>query len=159
MSQCVRFSLVVMLVSFALVSCSIPRGVVRKTTGLASGKLSLDVTISPAANGNSPVAVDVLLIKDKTLLKTIQGMPAGEWFSKKAQMKPRIPKAFEIREWEWVPGQMVGDVPPMAVGSDVKGVVLFAKYATPGPHMALIPSRGRVCISLNEQDFSIDCGP
>jgi len=147
-----------MLVSFALVSCSIPRGVVRKTTGLASGKLSLDVTISSAANGNSPVAVDVLFIKDKTLLKTIQGMTAGDWFSKKAQMKPRMPKAFDLKEWEWAPGQPIKDLPPVTVGSDVKGVVMFAKYATPGPHIALIPSRGRVCVSLNERDFFIDCG-
>ena len=157
MSQCVRFSWFAMLISCALVSCGVPRGVVRKTTGLASGKLSLEVTISAAANQNSPVAVDVLLIKDKALLKTIQGMPASEWFSKKAQWQPRIPKAFELKQWEWVPGQQV-QLPPVAVGSDVKGVVLFAKYATPGPHIALIPSRGRVCVSLNEQDFSIDCG-
>lgn len=157
MRQCVRFSWLAMLVSFALVSCSIPRGVVRKTTGLASGKLSLEVTISPAANENSPVAVDVLLIKDKTLLKTIQGMTAGEWFSRKAQMRPRMPKALEMQQWEWVPGQQIR-IEPLPVGSDVKGVVLFAKYATPGPHIALIPSRGRVCVSLNEQDLSIDCG-
>jgi type VI secretion system protein len=158
MSQCVRFSWLAILISCALVSCSIPRGVVRKTTGLASGKLSLEVTISPAANQNSPVAVDVLFIKDKAFLKTIQGMPASEWFSKKAQWQPRTPKAFELKQWEWVPGQQVQAI-AMPVGSDVKGVVMFARYSTPGPHIALMPSRGRVCVSLNEQDFSIDCGP
>jgi len=157
MRQCVWFLWFAVLISCALVSCSIPRGVVRKTTGLASGKLSLEVTISPAANQNSPVAVDVLLIKDKALLKTIQGMPASEWFNKRAQWQPRTPKALEIKTWEWVPGQPV-KVDPVTVGGDVRGVVLFAKYATPGPHIGLLPSSGRVCISLNEQDFSIDCG-
>ena len=71
-----------------LVGCGISKTVVKRATrtaGVSSGKLSLRVAISSGANQNSPVAVDVLLIKDKSFLKTAQGLSANDWFTKKMQ--------------------------------------------------------------------------
>jgi type VI secretion system protein len=122
---------------------------------VTSGKLSLQVVITPTANQNSPVAVDVLLIKDKAFFKSAQGMTAGEWFAKRASLQGQHRKALEVMSWEWVPGQSIDPI-SFVVPTDVQAAMLFANYASDGPHRALLPTSGKVAISLDDEDFTID---
>lgn len=142
----------------ALVACGISRTVVKRGTriaGVSSGKLSLHVAISSAANQNSPIAVDVLLIKDKSFLKTAQGLSAGDWFMKKLQLQRQFPRGMEVKSWEWVPGQSVAPI-TFVVPVDTQAAMLFANYASPGPHSALLPTSGKVSIFLDDEDFTVD---
>src|ERR1044071_4483147 len=88
----------------------VPKAVRSKGPG-ASGNSSLDVKfhISPAANNNNPVAVDLVLVKDKKLLGELMKMSASDWFEKRHQVELDYPKETELDagRWEWVPGQQV----------------------------------------------------
>jgi type VI secretion system protein len=142
----------------ALVGCGISKSLVKRasrTAGVSTGRLSLSVAISSTANQNSPVAVDVLLIKDKSFLKTAQSLSAGDWFTKKLQIQRQFPKAMEVKSWEWVPGQTVAPI-TFGVPGDTRGAMMFANYASPGPHSAPLPMGGKVSIFLDDEDFTVD---
>jgi type VI secretion system protein len=141
----------------ALVGCGVPKGMAKRaarTARVSSGKLSLQVALSSAANQNSPVAVDVLLIKDKSFLKTAQGLSANDWFVKKLQLQRQFPNGMEVRSWEWVPGQSVKPI-SFVVPVDTQGAMMFANYASAGPHSAPLPVSGKIVIFLDDDDFTI----
>jgi type VI secretion system protein len=99
--------------------------------------------------------VDVLLIKDKTFLKTAQGLTASDWFSKKMQLQRQFPKAMEIESWEWVPGQTIAPV-SFVVPVDAQAAIMFANYASPGPHSANLPTKGKAAVFLDDDDFRVE---
>lgn len=141
-----------------LVGCGIPKTVAKKvarTAHVSSGQLSLQVAVSSGVNQNSPVAVDVLLIRDKSFLKTAQGLSANDWFLKKAQFERQFPKGMEVKSWEWVPGQSVAPI-SFVVPVDTQGAMIFANYASAGPHSAPLPMSGKVALFLDDDDFTIN---
>jgi type VI secretion system protein len=142
----------------ALSGCGVSKNLARRATRVAhvsGGKLLLQVAVSQAANENSPVAVDVVSIREKGFLKTAQGLPASEWFAKKNSLRRQNPKAMEIASWEWVPGQAIEAI-SIAIPVDAEAVIMFANYVSPGPHSAALPIGGKVSIALGEEDFTVD---
>ena len=50
-------------------------------------KLDVKVHVSPKANNNNPVAVDLVLVSDKKLLQELMKMSAHDWFEKRHQIE------------------------------------------------------------------------
>lgn len=109
--------------------------------------------VAPDANGNAPVAVDVVAVKDSNLLETLLKLPAGQWFSQRDQMRLDYPDGFAKWSWELVPGQPVPDTDVEDAASDAYGVLVFASYRTPGDHRARIGSLEDVTIVLERDGF------
>ena len=118
------------------------------------GELTLDVQVKPEVNHNSPVAVDIVLAKDKDVLKLLSAMSAEAWFQQRTDFERSHPKKVQQISWEWVPGQDVGIVNVPGTGI-ANGVVLFANYQTKGDHRALLPQGGHVAITFAADDFVI----
>jgi type VI secretion system protein len=132
--------------------------VVRKNIPGASGdsKLQVLVHVSGAANKNNPVAVDVVLVSDKKLLKELMKMSASKWFAERHQLQLDYPKETDLNagSWEWVPGQVV-KLDRLPVRLEIVGGVVFANYITPGAHRAAINPRRDVLITLGEDDLCV----
>ena len=132
--------------------------VVRKTVPGASGNSQLDVKVhvSPTANNNNPVAVDLVLVSDKKLLQELMKMSAREWFEKRQQVELDHPKetALAIARWEWVPGQQV-QVDRVPVKLEIVGGVVFANYFNAGAHRASIDPRKGIRITLDDESFCV----
>ena len=132
--------------------------VVRSTVPGASGETKLDVRvhISPAANRNSPVAVDLVLVADKKLLKELMKMSARDWFAQKHQVQLDYPKETDLAagSWEWVPGQAV-KVDRLPVRVEIVGGLVFANYLTEGAHRAAINPRKAILLTLGEDDLCV----
>src|SRR5665647_1640343 len=47
---------------------------------------SVQLEVTERANDNSPIAVDFVAVRDPELLKTLQSLTAGQWFSNKPQI-------------------------------------------------------------------------
>ena len=62
---------------------------------------------------------------------------------------------MEVRSWEWVPGQNVAPI-TLVVPVDTQAAMMFANYASAGPHSAPLPMSGKVAIFLDDEDFTID---
>jgi len=158
MNRCVLALCFTLTVMGVLVGCGVPKSVAKRaarTSRVSSGKLFLNVALSSTANQNSPVAVDVVLIKDKAFLKTAQGLSANDWFVKKTQFLRQFSKAVEVKSWEWVPGQSVKTI-SFVVPVDTQGAMIFANYASPGPHSAPLPTGGKVTVFLDDDDFTVE---
>lgn len=135
----------------------VPKAVRSKVPG-ASGdsKLDVKVHVSPRANNNNPVAVDLVLVKDKKLLQELMKMSASEWFEKRHQVELDNPKETGLAagRWEWVPGQQVKlDMVPVKL--EVSGGVVFANYFSAGTHRAPIDPRKGVLITLGDENICV----
>jgi len=112
--------------------------------------------IVAGANNNQPVAVDLLLVRDKDLIKKLLTLPASEWFEKRAQFMRDYPnpKDLLVIHREWVPDQNIpcSTIPlkPMP-----KATIIFANYFTKGEHRAHLKNAESAVIHLMQDDFQI----
>ncbi len=141
---------------FLFTAC--PKVKVPKKIPGTSGESKLDVKVhvSPKANNNNPVAVDLVLVSDKKLLQELMKMSATEWFEKRRQVELDYPKETELDagRWEWVPGQEV-KLDKVRVKFEVAGGIIFAKYFNAGTHRAPIDPRKGVLITLGEDNLCV----
>ena len=119
-------------------------------------KLMVKVDVSPQANNNNPVALDLVLVRDKNLYKELMKISAKEWFEKRSQYKLDYPKetGLSAGSWEWVPGQVV-KLEPMPNNSAATRGLVFANYFTPGAHRAVIDPRKPIVITLGPEDIVV----
>ena len=120
----------------------------------AQSKPVMKVYVAPNANQNNPVALDLVLVKDKKLLKELMKLSASEWFQKRNQYRLDYPKEIGLGagSWEWVPGQVVASIP---LKHRFAGGIIFANYSTPGAHRASINLRKSVLVNLGEEGFTV----
>nr|WP_175225539.1 hypothetical protein [Paraburkholderia humisilvae] len=113
-------------------------------------------TASDDLNNNAPVAVDVVLVSDRTLLDRIADLPASKWFSARADLAATFPQGLRYRSWEMVPGQRL-DVPgDTFTGPRVAAAFVFANYQGPGAHRVRIDTfSGRMVVLLNGTAFTV----
>src|SRR5579864_7847060 len=124
---------------------------------LQPSPVNLDVGIDANANKNSPVALDVVLIKDKNFWKTAPAMTAKDWFAQRSDLQRRYGNKLQVRSWEWVPGQPIAPI-IVKVPRRLSGAMVFANYPSPGTHSAPLPLGGKVSISLQQDDFTMEKG-
>jgi type VI secretion system protein len=119
-----RWSAAVLAVAL-LASCA-----TKNTPSLKFETVSL--TAIEAANDNSPVAVDLLLVRDQALIDKLLALTSDQWFQQKAQFEADYPKDLSVYGWEIVPGQTLEDkipaTPPAWAG------IVFTSYHTAGAH-------------------------
>lgn len=124
-----------------------------------ASRLTIKVDVSPRANNNNPVALDLVLVKDKKLFLELKKISAGEWFQKRNQYLLDYPKepGLSAGSWEWVPGQAV-KIDPMPFKEKFAGGLVFANYFTPGTHRAVIDPGKAVAITLGPDDMTVTLG-
>ena len=125
-------------------------------SGCVKRSLCIRTSIVPTANGNQPVAVDLLLVRDKDLIKKLLTIPASEWFEKRAQFTRDYPdtKDLVVYHREWVPGQVI-PCSSITLVPMPRATVVFANYFTKGDHRARLKNVRGAAIRLMEDDFEI----
>ncbi|HLI85074.1 MAG TPA: hypothetical protein VKV17_14225 [Bryobacteraceae bacterium] len=120
----------------------------------------LRTDITSTANQNQPVAVDVLLVRDKDLVKKLMTLTAADWFEKRAQFERDYPdpKDLAVIHREWVPGQNI-PCSNFTLSPKPRATILFANYFTKGDHRARLINGKSVAIHLGDDDFKIDPMP
>jgi type VI secretion system protein len=147
-------------IAFLLLFTACPKVKVPKTVRRVSGggdsKLDVKVHVSPRANNNNPVAVDLVLVSNKKLLQELMKMSASEWFEKRHQVELDYPKetGLEAGRWEWVPGQDV-KIDRVPVNMDIVGGVVFANYFNAGTHRAPVDPRKGILITLGDENLCV----
>ena len=126
-----------------------------RTVGLRNDpRFLVHVNVANGANNNNPVAMDLVLLLDKNLVKEVAKLSAKDWFERRIQIQRDMPGKSEIVSWEWVPGQSAGPI-AVAVNPATKGAFVFASYLNPGDHRAAIDVRSPVVIQLQDERFSV----
>lgn len=116
----------------------------------------MTVIASEGANLNTPVALDVVLLRDEATLGMVSTLPASKWFSSRADLAKTFPEGLSYRSMEIVPGQTL-KLPADAFGaSRVVGVLLFADYLTTGEHRVRVDQmQGEILVQLGARSFSV----
>ena len=135
-----------------------PKVLTKNLPGAAKeSKLNLRISVSEHANGDNPVALDILLVSDKELLKELQKMSASDWFAKREQIILDHPKEEQlvVLRRELVPNQKV-EPARLVVKPEIRAGLVFANYFNPGEHRAVIDARSRdVQINLEESKLEV----
>jgi type VI secretion system protein len=150
-------------VFFALLLCSLLSGcsaLMKQARGVShlQGEVYVAPSVEPDANGDSPVAVDVVAVHGAALLKEVSKLTAQAWFQQKSGLVQLHPGDLKTASWEWVPGQSLDKVKVPGTGV-ADGVLLFANYTSPGPHSAKLPRSGTVAVDFGPNDFSVISKP
>lgn len=135
--------------------CSLPMAIVKAPiAAVHSGTPPrLVVTVAPDANQNSPLAVDLVLVRDSNLLKTLAKVQVSDWFRDRGTWEMDNPKHLQVMSWEWAPGQRVAPI-PLDLPGGLKGGLLFVSYPTPGAKPVPVdPSHG-IVLDLLTSNFA-----
>jgi type VI secretion system protein len=144
-------SLILVILMIATASCGLP-GRMRSMFG---GELPMDVSISPVANEESALAVELIVVYDEKILGELLKMPARTWFQGREQFLRDHPEEIDSRKWEWVPGQEVQRISvPYRIGA--KRVVLFADYLVPGDHRATRDPQQPFLLVLGQSELKVE---
>ena len=116
---------------------------------------SLDILIGENANMDYPIAIDVVLIKNDTLLKKILELDSNKWFEQKNTLLKTFSDDIVIRSWELAPGDGVAVANEFFKDERVSGALVFAKYFNDGDYKARIDNlEGIVVIDFGIDEFN-----
>lgn len=150
-----QFGWIALSAVWLLNGCALHRPVtaVQHTVG-SSHAIDLQGTVTPHANDDGVVDLDVVAIRNNSSLKEIEKMDAATWFGPKGRCTylgiPGAKVAFH--SWQFAPGQSfyIHFVP----GSGVKAVLAFADYPPPGPHRIVLAKSGAQSLELSSGGLS-----
>ncbi|CAO3403147.1 hypothetical protein [Azospirillum palustre] len=115
---------------------------------------TVSFTVAPAANDSTPVAIDVVSIRDKALVDQLTTLTAADWFAKREQYRRDHPSTLDIASWELVPGQKL-DAQLLSDREAAWAILVYANYATPGPHRLRAPDTRTLSLSVGDKDVEL----
>jgi type VI secretion system protein len=146
------------LIFASLAACSTIASVAKAVipTGNRLDWSGVTVIAAPDANLNTPVALDIVQVRDEATLALVSGLPAAKWFASRADLIKTFPEGLGIKSLEVTPGMTVklgaGDFAP----SRQVGVFIFADYLTAGEHRARADQlKGDILVRLGSRSFSV----
>jgi len=128
-----------------------------KAVNLHSAKVWLEKVQFKAAdnvNDTSPITVHIVVPYKPELLKELMKMDAETYFRKLPQIKTDYVGQFDIFEWDIIRGQRL-EAPIVLSSMSGEGVLVFARYSSPGNHRAVIGEEHEVIIQLDKLDFKV----
>jgi type VI secretion system protein len=148
-------SIAVSVLFAGLLACGLPKKTHLPLAGSRTNtKFSIQVVVADAANQNSPIPVDFVMVGDKKLLLEVAKLSAKDWFERRIQVQRDFSTKLQVVSWEWVPGEHGGPIDVDVAGS-TRGAFLFANYANGGEHRAAVDVKSPVILSLGAEDFSV----
>ena len=116
----------------------------------------IQVLTDPAANLNTALEFELVLVKDPDVLKKLSELPAAKWFELRDDLRKTYPGGFESMKWELVPGQDLRLPSDRFADKRALAVLVYANYLTPGEHRARIDNyRDGVVIRLLPRGFTV----
>lgn len=95
---------------------------------------SLTLVAAADANQNSPIALDLVFVRDPALLEVLLATPASKWFASRADTQRTYPEGLGLVSVELVPGQTLRLTDPALIRQPALAVLAFAAYPPPGEH-------------------------
>ncbi len=106
-------------------------------------------------NNDAPVTVDLLIAYEESVLKELSKLTASQYFEKKEQVRRDAGEHIEIYTYEIVPGQTLGPQTIKLNHLTGQGVIVFARYATPGDHRQAVGPDREITLQMGAKDFKV----
>jgi len=134
--------LCVLLFVFTLSGCSsvdfMPSFLSSKPQPVTPSWKNLVITSSADVNLNSPVAIDILFVKNIELLKNLASINSASWFASRENSIKSFPEALQVISYELVPGQNITISAKELSQFSAFQAITFVNYLTPGDHKGLL---------------------
>lgn len=115
---------------------------------------SVTVVASSDANQDSPVAVDLVFVRDPALLEVLNATPASKWFATRTDLQRAFPEGVGVVSLEVVPGQTLRLTDPARIHQLALVILAYADYPPPGEHrVRLQPAPGNYLLQLGPKGF------
>jgi len=116
----------------------------------------ISVLSDPAANLNTALEFEIVLVSDQDVLSKLSALSAAKWFELRDDLRKTYPGAIESMRWELVPGQDLHLASGQFKDKRALAVLVYANYLTPGEHRARIDSfHDGVNIRLLPRGFTV----
>jgi type VI secretion system protein len=134
-----------------LQACNATRNAVASSIGAITGTpralnpswQQVVISADPDANQNSPLALDLVFIKDPTLLDVLLQTPASKWFATREDLLKTHPQTLLVKRMELVPRQSI-QIPEKELAPHRSlAVFVFADYPGSGEHRKRLPLQGK----------------
>jgi type VI secretion system protein len=112
------------------------------------------IVVSPQANANSPVPVEMVVVYNRKMLAEVAGLTARDWFERRAQFGRDYPDGWRSMRWEFVPGQSMPLHRLELSRRHARALFIWADYAGEGPHRVRLDPFKRAIVEFGEKDFS-----
>ncbi len=127
----------------SLGGCAVPQALCFRPDAVRS----VDLRAASDANGDRPVAVDLVFASDEAAADALAGLSAREYFARRDQLLADHPDGIRVNSWELVPGQHVAGA-GTAASCGTAATYLFADYASPGAHRLRLTQTGEIAVLL-----------
>jgi type VI secretion system protein len=112
------------------------------------------------ANLNSPIALDVVVLRDEASLTMVSTLAASKWFSSRSDLVKTFPQSLRYRSLEVAPGQTLRVAVSEFGPGRVTAVMVFADYLTPGEHRVRVDQlQGEILVQLGTRAFTVTAQP
>ena len=95
---------------------------------------SVVVTASDDANQNSPVAMDLVFVKDQAMLTALLTTPSNKWFATRSDIRRSFGESLDVTSLELMPTQSIQLNGKAMSGTRALAAFVFADYPGPGEH-------------------------
>lgn len=116
---------------------------------------TVSVRADSAANADTPVPVDLVVIYDKTFVDEAGKLTAREWFTRKGQIARDRPYGVRSVSWELVPGQRVPLHRFPFKRRGARAAFVFADYLAPGDHRVRIDPFRNAEVVLGAEEVTL----
>lgn len=123
--------------------------------GNAEALQSISILTDQDVNGGYPLALDVVAITDLTVLNSLAGLRAAEWFSGKTDFQRQHQGKLTVFSWELVPGQIFTNIKVAQEPRNVVGIVVYADYLGERSYRASVQNQKKIVIRLQRDDFYV----
>ena len=123
--------------------CSVPQALCFRPDAVRT----VDLRATSDANGDRPVAIDLVFARGEPAATALAGLSAREYFTRREQLLADHPDAIRASSWELVPGQHIAGA-ATAASCGVAATYLFADYTGPGAHRLRLTQTGQVAVVL-----------
>jgi len=134
--------------------CAVPKHATNVVGIHREVKFFMQLNVTPTANNNNPIPMDLVMVMDKKLIKEVGKLTAKDWFERRVQIQRDYPNLTEVIPWELVPGQHTGTI-SIEVNQKAQGAFLFARYLTPGDNRAAVDVRVPIVVNMLEEGFTV----
>lgn len=131
-------------------------------TGLFPPRVNLnDITLiaQAKANDDSPVAVEIVIVRDEALAAKLQETTASQWFETRNAFQTTYPKEIQTWYYELPPGKQLTVHPTEFSGKSAYALLLFANYRNNQPNRLRLDPYSKATVLLSEKEIKLMTGP
>lgn len=115
---------------------------------------SVTIAADADANLNSPVALDLVFVRDPALVDTLNATPAAKWFATRQDLQRAFPDGLAVVSVEVVPGQSLRLSDAAQIRQPALAILAFGAYPPPGEHrQRLMPTTDSYLLQLGPKGF------